>query len=346
MAGFSWVADIQASGSITMSNASALNSTISASFRDWTAKVHAAITSGGFVDTLASGSITDPSRSAQFAGFGTLQPPTGSAHYPGFVVYRFNDPLQTTAPIYFRVDYGQSATINRPSTLLTVGTQHDNSGTIAGYSIIPSVGTTGATAAPTSNASRWIWMLGADGTSSVDPYIAFPGPVHNFDNGGSGASLNIPAQFTTANFWSIERTKNSQGSASVDGYVVLFANGGVPGTSTGVGAMKTVSIGGRNYYNESNWITFAQLSNLGTGQSSPNAQTTEEGLPILGAIINVANQKLPITTIVTGNSDSMRNFDIFTLEVYAGRPSKYIKLPCLNNIGGTAAFRVGLMRFD
>src|SRR5689334_1739429 len=88
------------------------------SFREWTLREHQAIVSAGFVDTLASGSITvgmtqsTPAGGNAVSGFDQLRPPNVTNQSVGYVIYRFNDPLQTAfggCPIFFKVEYGSNA---------------------------------------------------------------------------------------------------------------------------------------------------------------------------------------------------------------------------------------------
>ena len=60
----------------------------------------------------------------------TVLKPAGANTSQGFEVYRFNDSLQATAPIFFKIEYGSSSTAVTPSCWLTVGKGADGSGTI------------------------------------------------------------------------------------------------------------------------------------------------------------------------------------------------------------------------
>ena len=51
----------------------------------------------------------------------TVLKPAGANTSQGFEVYRFNDSLQATAPIFFKVEYGSSSLAVTPSCWLTVG---------------------------------------------------------------------------------------------------------------------------------------------------------------------------------------------------------------------------------
>jgi hypothetical protein len=60
----------------------------------------------------------------------TVSKPTAVNTSQGFEVYRFNDSLQATAPLYFKVEYGSASLAVNPSLWLTVGKGADGSGTI------------------------------------------------------------------------------------------------------------------------------------------------------------------------------------------------------------------------
>jgi len=60
----------------------------------------------------------------------TVSKPSSADTSQGFEVYRFNDSLQATAPLYFKIEYGSSSTAVTPSCWLTVGKGADGSGTL------------------------------------------------------------------------------------------------------------------------------------------------------------------------------------------------------------------------
>lgn len=61
----------------------------------------------------------------------TVSKPATNGASAGFEVYRFNDSLQSTVPIFFKVEYGAyAATTTRPSIWMTVGKGADGSGNI------------------------------------------------------------------------------------------------------------------------------------------------------------------------------------------------------------------------
>jgi hypothetical protein len=53
----------------------------------------------------------------------------------GYVIGRFNDTLQSTVPIFFKLEFGTGATSAGPQMWLTVGTGSNGSGTITGTTI-------------------------------------------------------------------------------------------------------------------------------------------------------------------------------------------------------------------
>ena len=60
----------------------------------------------------------------------TVSMPASANTSQGFEVYRFNDSLQATAPLYFKIEYGSTSLAVTPGCWLTVGKGADGSGTI------------------------------------------------------------------------------------------------------------------------------------------------------------------------------------------------------------------------
>ena len=60
----------------------------------------------------------------------TVLKPSTSGASQGFEVYRFNDSLQATAPIFFKIEYGSSSSATSLAVWLTVGKGVDGSGNL------------------------------------------------------------------------------------------------------------------------------------------------------------------------------------------------------------------------
>lgn len=96
-----------------------------ANFRVWGKKVS---------DELqAMSGLTKTSDTGQINWTTVTRP--GTNNDAGYEVYYLNDSLHSTAPIYFRLDYGTATSATRPRLKLTVGTGSNGSGTITGTAL-------------------------------------------------------------------------------------------------------------------------------------------------------------------------------------------------------------------
>jgi hypothetical protein len=75
------------------------DNTTDASFRAWGSALSAALATVGMVKTADTGQID----------WATVLKPSAVATYMGYEVWRFNDPLQTTAPVFLKLEYGSSS---------------------------------------------------------------------------------------------------------------------------------------------------------------------------------------------------------------------------------------------
>lgn len=92
-----------------------------ATFRVWAAEVIAMLTAAGVTQTADTGQINTA----------TVTRP-GTNTNAGYAIFRFNDSMQATAPIFFRIDFGTGSVATAPRMQLTVGTATNGSGTISG----------------------------------------------------------------------------------------------------------------------------------------------------------------------------------------------------------------------
>lgn len=91
-------------------------------FRAWSKELHDEMIAGGLVQTSDTGQIN----------FTTANRPANSS-VAGYTIYRFNDTLQATAPIFIKFEWGTQST-NQPQVYATVGTGSNGTGTITGVS--------------------------------------------------------------------------------------------------------------------------------------------------------------------------------------------------------------------
>lgn len=94
-------------------------------FRAWGKAVSDAIQLGGIAKTTDTGQID----------WETVSKPAAINTSQGYEIYRFADSLQSTAPVFFRLDYGSGSSAGYASLWLTVGTGSDGNGTITGVLI-------------------------------------------------------------------------------------------------------------------------------------------------------------------------------------------------------------------
>lgn len=99
-----------------------VNHTTDAEFRTWINEFETLLTTVGLVVHTDTGQLTLASATR----------PTSANTYAGFRIYRFNDALQATAPIYIRVDFGSGAFTTTPAIKVQVGSNTNGAGTLTG----------------------------------------------------------------------------------------------------------------------------------------------------------------------------------------------------------------------
>src|SRR5687768_16139164 len=95
-----------------------------ATFREWGAEFAVKLALVGLVQTADTGQIN----------WVTVARP-GTNTDAGYEIWRFNDSLQGSAPVYIRFDYGTHAGATQPRIRATVGTGSNGSGTITGTAL-------------------------------------------------------------------------------------------------------------------------------------------------------------------------------------------------------------------
>lgn len=120
----------------------------------------------------------------------TATAPVAANTKVGYRVYKMNDALQATSPIFVRVDFGSGSAAATPGIWFTIGTGSNGSGTITGILF-----NGGASATPQV-------MPGANATSACDSYgSGDTNRIHFLMFVRSGANDLL--------IWSIERGKDS-----------------------------------------------------------------------------------------------------------------------------------------
>lgn len=189
-------------------NIGAFNS--DALFRTWGSAVTAGLAASGLVKTSDTGQID----------WATVNRPTSATTSAGYEIYRFDDTMQSTAPIYLRISYGTGITTSglSPSLWFTAGTGTDGAGTITGVktsTIVAPNNDTGAATTTINTSDLVMYFTHTDGY-----FMAYSTPYTTSNAGQS-----------TPFFFSIDRSRNqSTGAATAEGAYVHRARFGATST--------------------------------------------------------------------------------------------------------------------
>lgn len=170
--------------------------TTDAKFRTWGTAVQAAVVASGLTVTADTGQIN----------WTTVLRATAANTKQGYEIYRFNDSLQSSAPIYLRLDYGSGANASGQNANLwiTAGTGTDGAGNITGTYFPVQPGTTTSANASTNTTTA---IRAAYSTSAGSAFI---------DAGANQATgVNV-----SAGTWVIQRTCDSNGTPTVAGLAI------------------------------------------------------------------------------------------------------------------------------
>lgn len=98
------------------------NNTSDTYFRDWGSTISSAISTVGWVQTSDTGQIN----------WTTVTYPTAADTSKGYEIWRMNDSLQSTAPLFLKIEYGSGGGAGFPALWVTVGTGTDGAGNLTG----------------------------------------------------------------------------------------------------------------------------------------------------------------------------------------------------------------------
>jgi hypothetical protein len=169
----------------------AIAHTTDAQFRAWGLELSNALQAAGFVKTADTGQIN----------WATVVRPAINTS-AGYEIYRFDDALQGTYPIFFKLEYGATTSATVAAMWLTVATGSNGAGTLIGQS--------------TSRVQCTAISATASTTTAYATYICHKGGF-----GGvmwkCGAIATAP---TAAGFFTICRTVDDTGAETGDGFTV------------------------------------------------------------------------------------------------------------------------------
>jgi len=178
--------------------------TTDAKFRTWGLAMSTAMAAAGFVKTADTGQID----------WATVAKPTAVNTTAGYEIWRFNDTLQATAPIFIKIWYGSGGSVasgNTPSTWLNVATGSNGSGVVTGPAVSSLQSNIGNTAP--SNTGMVGYFCHTEGYG----LMVF------------GNQL-VAGQYTNPGFYVIERTRDETGAPTAKGVSIsrVYYNSATP----------------------------------------------------------------------------------------------------------------------
>lgn len=204
--------------------------TSDAAFRTWVQEVITMLfTTLGVTQTADTGQINTA----------TVTRPGAANTSAGYVVGRFNDTLQATAPIFFKLEFGTGTTgLTTPQMWITVGTGSNGSGTITGIvgtRVSAGRTTINSTVTPYSNRGCYSTALGV---------LWF-----TLKQGSPGANERCASGFA------IYRSIDSTGAPTADGFMLLTNSGIATGVTASGNAQAISNLTGLAYTSSAPWVT-------------------------------------------------------------------------------------------
>lgn len=260
--------------------------------RQWGQGISQGISFAGLVNTNASGSIN----------WSTAVASTGSSFVYGYEVFRFNDALQATAPIFLKLTYtnrdvGAGPGATAPRIVVEMGTTHNGSGTIGGQ--LFATGTTVLRYTGGSpNQNPWYRSLFAAGDGWFN--AAF-----HYDNGDRTYNWYI----------GIERTRDYNGNTTSDGF------GWILGGADNGGGVRT------GYVPFSGTVPSFQFRL--TALPSPCGYAFTNGKIMFSRVywMNGGAYPVPATVLMYPSSLTFPPNSIFNFSPFQGMNAKYFRLP-------------------
>lgn len=162
-----------------------------ADFRTWGQGIAAQLAAMGLVKAADTGQID----------WSTVTKPTVISTFAGYEIWRFNDSLQATRPVFIKIEYGVSSAVDRPGLRFSVATGTNGAGTLTGG--VTNLVTVSPSGSKSSGATLPSFCSGS--SSRLNLFTN-----HDASNGSFFMGLFV------------ERTKNASGQDTADG-VVFFA---------------------------------------------------------------------------------------------------------------------------
>lgn len=289
------------------------NSTL-ARFMSWAQAISSAFSTLGWTQTADTGQVN----------WGAIASVPSSTYV--YEVWKANDALASSMPIYVKIEYGFSSTV--PQIRVTVGTSSNGSGTITGQVI---------SSAP--------WLV----TNSPSNGGATTYPCYFSGHAGEFRMLMwsnySPGNLDRGTLLVIERSKDQTGADSGD-YVTAIV---VP--QSNANGMFQQSFTASAVATRNTGIVAPAITNIGTTLSTAFSSIAplpvlpllgQVGLPLLGMMTGTANDMGPSNTPVTVTSMYGGSHNYL---VYAGGSDNSVSLG-IGQRSWTPATMVALMRYE
>lgn len=252
-----------------------------AHFRAWAQFIEdTLVTTGGWVVTGDTGQ-TAP---------GSLSHPTVAATKQGYRVYRMADTLQSTNPVFMRIDFGSGPSANYPGFWATIGTGSDGAGTITGI----------------------VWNGGASASATVVTNSTITSLTNNSygsaDTNRASFALFVQSSISYIIAFCIERTKDATGADTGDGLLVAYA------TAANFSRSRYIILAGGTQPTEENGLSY-----ILTRQNPSETFGSDVGCGILIHFKGVAQQ--PGTNVMIVNSSDVSTEGTFTMTLYSATRS-------------------------
>lgn len=167
-------------------------------FRAWIQVVIDSLTAAGLVRTTDSGQIN----------VATVARPSTTNVMVGYTVWRMNDPLQSVAPVFIKIEFGSGSPLGYPRINVIVGSGSDGAGNITGVttSIVSAAAMTSTAGAVISAAMSF--------AVANDWGVAFAGGVTPGATTAGGVGMGF----------ALHRTVDANGAPTADGIMLNASN--------------------------------------------------------------------------------------------------------------------------
>lgn len=199
----------------TATTTTAVNNTTNAGFQAWYNEIITQLLAVGLTQTTDTGQI----------GATAALPGTSTA--AGYTIWKFNDTLQSTAPLFIKLEFGTGSAAGSPMIWITIGTGSNGTGTLTGTlsARVQCAGNTAPVSTSTLYVSRFMY--------SATLGILWIGDKY-------GAQVTVGSNGAIMGFI-LSRSNDSTGASTGDAAYMITGCGNGASGGTGNGFMQIVS---------------------------------------------------------------------------------------------------------